>query len=155
MTITTITNEDGSQYRIFDPAPRLYPWDQRHRRPATQKSTDQSLQRMAHRALNNIGDMERGTMSRRARDAEHWLSDEAKARRRGFFLIIALLGVFPFISLLAISGTLDMALSWHTRGEVDRFSSRQKRFLLAEFIIMLMATLAIFVFIAIKYSMHK
>lgn len=155
VTITTITNEDGSQYRVFDPAPRLYPWDQRHRRPVTQKSTDQSLQRMARRALNNTADMERGIVSRRARDAEHWLSDEAKARRRGFFLIIALLGIFPFVSLLAIAGTLDSALSWHTRGEVDRFSSRQKRVFLAEFIIILMATLATFVFIAIKYSMHK
>lgn len=154
VAITKFTNDNGSLYHVFDPAPRLYPWDQRHRCPVTQKSTDQSLQRMARYALNSTADMERGTVSRRARDAEHWLSDEAKARRRGFFLIIALLGILPFVSLLAIAGTLDSALSWHTRGEVDRFSLRQKRVFLAEFIIMLLATLAIFVFIAIKYSMH-
>ena len=154
VTITTIRNEDGSQYRVFDPAPRLYPWDQRLRRPATQKSTDQSLQRMAQRALNNSHDMERGVVSQRARDSEHWLSDEAKARRRGFFMVTALFGLFPFISLIALAGILDCALSWHTRGEVDRFTSRQKRFLLAEFLIMLMATLGTFIFVSIKYSSH-
>ncbi|ROV89184.1 hypothetical protein VPNG_10208 [Cytospora leucostoma] len=148
VTITTIHNEDGSQYRVFDPAPRLYPWDHRHRRAATQKSTDKSLQRMAYRGLNNPIDMERGTVSRRARNTEHWLSDEAQARRRGFFLIIALLGLFPFVSLLAIAGTLDGALSWHTRGEVDHFTSRQKSFLLAEFLIMMMAVFAVIFFIA-------
>ncbi|KUI70786.1 hypothetical protein VM1G_05976 [Cytospora mali] len=154
VTITTIRNEDGSQYHIFDPAPRLFPWDQRHRRPATQKSTDQSLQRMTQRALNNPTELERGTVSRRARDTEHWLSDEAKARRRGFFMIIALLGIFPFIALLGVAGTLDSALSWHTRGEVDHFSSRQKRFLLAELLIILMATFAVAIFIAIKFSVQ-
>ncbi|KAK7743582.1 hypothetical protein SLS53_004117 [Cytospora paraplurivora] len=148
VTITTIRNEDGSQYRVFDPAPRLYPWDHRHRRAATQKSTDQSLQRMAYRGLNNPSDMERGTVSRPARNTEHWLSDEAQARRRGFFLIIALLGLFPFFSLLAIAGTLDGALSWHTRGEVDHFTSRQKSFLLAEFLIIMMAIFAVIFFIA-------
>lgn len=150
VTITTVQNGDGSQYRVFDPAPRLYPWDHRHRRAATQKSTDQSLQRMAYRGLNNPSDMERGTVSRRARNTEHWLSDEAQARRRGFFLIMALLGLFPFVSLLAIAGTLDGALSWHTRGEVDHFTTRQKNFLLAEFLIVMMAVFAVVFYIALS-----
>lgn len=154
VTITTIRNEDGSEYRIFDPVPRLYPWDQRHRRPATQKSTDQSLQRMAHRALNNPRDMERGVVSRRARETEHWLSDEVKARRRGFFMVVALFGILPFVSMLALAGKLNSALSWHTHGEVDRFTSRQKRFLLAEFLITVMAALGAIIFVAIKYSGH-
>lgn len=154
LTITTIREPDGTQYRIFYPAPRLYPWDRIHRRTAAQKSTDRSLQRITGRSYNNLDNMERGTIYRRVHGSGTWLSDNAQARRRSFFLIVALLSLFPFVSPIALCGGFNSALSWHTHGEVDRFSTNQRRCLMVEAIIAFLFVLAIIIFVVIKYALH-
>ncbi|KAJ0115838.1 hypothetical protein J7T55_004007 [Diaporthe amygdali] len=154
LTVTTIRQPDGTQYRIFDPAPRLYPWDRLHRRTAAQKSTDRSLQRITGRIFNNLDDMERGAVYRRVHDTEPWLSDNAKAKRRSLFLIVALLSIFPFVSPIALCGGFNSVLSWHTHGEVDRFSTKQRRCLMIEAIIAFLSVIAIIIFVVIKYALH-
>lgn len=154
LTITTIREPDGTQYRIFYPAPRLYPWDRIHRRAAAQKSTDRSLQRITGRSYNNLDNMERGTVYRRVHGTETWLSVNAQARRRSFFIIVALLSLFPFVSPIALCGGFNSALSWHTRGEVDRFSTNQRRCLMVEAILAFLFVIAIIVFVVIKYALH-
>ncbi|KAL1882252.1 hypothetical protein Daus18300_000738 [Diaporthe australafricana] len=154
LTVTTIRQPDGTQYRIFDPVPRLHPWDRIRRRTAAQKSTDRSLQRITGRSFNNLDDMERGAAYRRIRDTESWVSDNAKARRREFFLIVALFSLFPFVSPIALCGGFNSALSWHTRGEVHRFSTKQRQFLMIEAIIAFLSVAAIIIFVVIKYALH-
>lgn len=155
LTITTIRQPDGTQYRIFYPSPRLYPWDRLHRRTAAQKSTDRSLQRITGQGFNSLDNMERGAVHRRVHDTDAWLSDNAHARRRSFFFIVALLSIFPFVSPIALCGGFNSALSWHTRGEVDRFSTNQRRCLMVETIIALFSVIAIIVFVVIKYGLHN
>lgn len=155
LTITTVRQPDGTQYRIFYPAPRLYPWDRLHRRTAAQKSTDRSLQRITGRSYNNLDNMERGTVHRRVHGTEAWLSDNAQARRRSLFLIVALLSLFPFVSPIALCGGFDSALSWHTHGEVDRFSTNQRRCLMVEAIIAFLFVIAIIIFVVVKYALHN
>lgn len=153
LTITTIREPDGTQYRIFYPPPRLHPWDQIHRRTAAQKSTDRSLQRITGRSYYNLDNMERGTIYRRVHGTEAWLSENADARRRSFFLIVALLSVFPFVSPIALCGGFNSALSWHTHGEISRFSTNQRRCLMVEAIIAFLFVIAIIVFVVIKYAL--
>ena len=155
LTITTIRQPDGRQHRIFYPSPRLYPWDRLHRGTAAQKSTDRSLQRITGQGFNSLDNMERGAVHRRVHDTEAWLSDNAHARRRSFFLIVALLSIFPFVSPIALCGGFNSALSWHTRGEVDRFSTNQRRCLMVEAIIAFFSVIATIVFVVIKYGLHN
>ncbi|KAH8766836.1 hypothetical protein F5883DRAFT_671717 [Diaporthe sp. PMI_573] len=155
LTITTIHQPDGRQHRIFYPSPRLYPWDRLHRGTAAQKSTDRSLQRITGQRFNSLDNMERGAVHRRVHDTEAWLSDNAHARRRSFFFIVALLSIFPFVSPIALCGGFNSALSWHTRGEVDRFSTNQRRCLMVEAIIAFFFVIATIVFVVIKYGLHN
>ncbi|KAG8163388.1 hypothetical protein KVR01_006685 [Diaporthe batatas] len=154
LTITTIRQRDGTQYRIFSPSPLLYPWDRLHRRNAAQKSTDRSLQRITGQGFSSLGNMERGAVHQRLCDADFWLSEDAQARRHSFFLIVALLSIFPFVSPIALCGGFNSALSWHTGGEVDHFSRNQRRFLMVESITALFAVIAIIVFVVIKHGRH-
>lgn len=157
VTITTISHADGSTYRIFDPAPRLYPWDTRHRRLAAQKSTDRSLQAMTRGDLRNpVNDaqFDRGLFDF-GRQSETWLSPEAEKCRWQFFLLVAIFSILPFISPIAFCGGFDAALSWHTHGEIDRFSVRQRRILLAELIISWLVFVAIVVFVILTYVTHR
>lgn len=152
VTITTVNNLDGTSYRVFEPAPRLYPWDTRHRRLAAQKSTDRSLQAMTRGELRNP--MNDAQLERALLKSEAWLSQEAEMRRWQFFLVVAILSILPFISPIAFWGGFNTALSWHTHGEVDRFSVRQRRILLAEMIISWLVFIAITVFFIITYVVH-
>lgn len=152
LTITTIRQQDGTQYRIFSPPPRLYPWDRVHRRNAAHKSTDRSLQRITGQVFSRFDNMERGGVHQRLCDADVWLSAHAQTRRRSFFLIVALLSILPFVSPIALCGGFNSALSWHTRGEVDRFSRNQRRCLMVEAITAFFAVIAIIVFVVIKYG---
>lgn len=152
VTITTVNNLDGTSYRVFEPAPRLYPWDTRHRRLAAQKSTDRSLQAMTRGELCNP--MNDAQLERPLLKSEAWLSQEAETRRWQFFLVVAILSILPFISPIAFWGGFNTALSWHTHGEVDRFSVRQRRILLAEMIISWLVFIAITVFVIITYVAH-
>lgn len=154
LTITTIRQPDGTQYRLFYPAPRLYPWDRLHRRAAAQQSTDRSLQRITGRSYASLGHMERGAIHRRVYGTEAWLTNNAEARRRSFFLVVALLSIFPFVSPIALCGGFNSALSWHTHGEIDRFSTNQRRCLMVEAIIAFLLFIAIIIFVVIKYALH-
>lgn len=156
VTITTITNADGSSYRVFDPAPRLYPWDTRHRCLATQQSTDRSLQAMTRRDIRkpfNETRFERG-LFRSAKTSEPWLSQESEKRRWQFFLVVASLSILPFISPIAFFGGFNTALSWHTHGEVDHFSIPQRRVLLAEMVISWLLFVGVVVFIILAFAIH-
>lgn len=155
LTITTVCQPDGTQYRIFYPPPRLHPWDRLHRRTAAQKSTDRSLQRITGRSFNNLDNMERGAVHRRFHGTDVWLSQKAEARRRSFFLIVALLSLFPFVSPIALCGGFNSALSWHTHGEVDRFSTNQRRCLMVEAAIAFLSVIAIITYVVIKYGLHQ
>lgn len=153
VTITTVNNLDGTSYRVFEPAPRLYPWDTRHRRLAAQKSTDRSLQAMTRGELRNPmndAQLERGLLMEEA-----WLSKEAETCRWQFFLCIAFLSILPFISPIAFFGGFNSALSWHTHGEVDRFSVRQRRILLAEMIVFWLVFIAVVIFVILTYVVHR
>lgn len=154
LTITTIRQQDGTQYRIFSPSPRLYPWYRLHRSNAAQKSTDRSLQRITGQVFSSLDNMERGAIHQRLCDADAWLSEHAQTRRRSFFLIVALLSIFPFVSPIALCGGFNSALSWHTHGEVDRFSRNQRRCLMVEAITAFFAVIAIIVFVVVKYGRH-
>lgn len=153
VTITTVNNLDGTSYRVFEPAPRLYPWDTRHRRLAAQKSTDRSLQAMTRGELRNPmndAQLERGLLMEEA-----WLSKEAETCRWQFFLCIAFLSILPFISPIAFFGGFNSALSWHTHGEVDRFSVRQRRILLAEMIVFWLVFIAVVIFVILTYVVPR
>lgn len=153
VTISTVNNPDGTSYRIFDPPPRLYPWDTRHRRLAAQKSTDRSLQAMTRGDLRNP--MNDAQLQQALLWQEAWLSQDAQKRRWRFFFVVAILSVLPFISPIAFWGGFNSALSWHTHGEVDRFSVRQRRILLAEMIISWLLFVAITVFVIIANVGHR
>lgn len=155
LTITTIRQPDGTHYRIFYPPPRLYPWDRLHRRTAAQKSTDRSLQRITGQGFDSLDSTERGAVHPGVHDTEAWLSDNARARRRSFFFVVALLSLFPFVSPIALSGGFNSTLSWHTRGEVNRFSTKQRQCLMVEAIIAFFSVIAIIVFVVIKYGFHN
>ncbi|POS73198.1 hypothetical protein DHEL01_v208410 [Diaporthe helianthi] len=152
LAITTIRQRDGTRHRVFSPSPRLYPWDRLHHRTAAQKSTDRSLQRITGQVFSSLDNMERGAVHQRVYDADFWLSENAQTRRRSLFFLVALLSIFPFVSPIALCGGFNSALSWHTRGEVDRFSRNQRHCLMVEAIIAFFAVIAIIVFVIIKYG---
>lgn len=153
VTITTVSNLDGTSYRVFEPAPRLYPWDTRHRRLAAQRSTDRSLQAMTRGELRNP--MNDAQLQRSLLVEEPWLSNEAATRRWQLFLCIAFLSILPFISPIAFFGGFNTALSWHTHGEVDRFSVRQRRILLVEMIVSWLIFIAVVIFVILTYAVRR
>lgn len=145
--IHEITYPDGSRSYRFDPEPRLVPWDQRHRRGLAPQSTDRSLQQIQHgqRALRGTGRVHYSNDS-----TERWISQDADEKRRAFFLYTAFLSIFPFISIIALCGGFNAALSWTTHGEVHRFSKRQMNFLMLEAIVGLITWVSIIVFVVLK-----
>lgn len=145
--IRTFTYLGGSRSYMFDPEPRLVPWDQRHRRGLAQQSTDRSLQHIqrSHRGQQGIDRVRYSDDS-----SERWLSRDADEKRRVFFLYTAVLSIFPFISIIALCGGFNAALSWTTHGEVHRFSKRQMNFLMLEAIFGLITWISIIVFVVLK-----
>lgn len=143
--VHTFTYADGTRSFLFDPEPRLVPWDQRHRRGLAAWSTDRTLQ-----------DIERGQQGRglvrvlHSDKSEHWFSPEADGKRRVFFLYTAFFSVFPFIALVALCGGFNTALSWTTHGEVNRFSRRQTNVLMLEAIAGLIAWISLIIFGVLK-----
>lgn len=153
VSVTTINHANGTYYRVFEPAPRLYPWDTRHRRLATQKSTDRSLQAMTRgELLNPMNDaqIQRGILR-----SEAWLSQQAQTHRWQFFLVVAILSILPFISPIAFWGGFNSALSWHTHGEVDQFSVRQRQMLLVEMIVSWLVFIALIIFVVLTYVVQR
>ncbi|KAJ4394114.1 hypothetical protein N0V93_003331 [Gnomoniopsis smithogilvyi] len=145
--IHTFTYPDGSRSYMFDPESRLVPWDQRHRRGLAPQSTDRSLQHIQHgqRGLRGTGRVRFSNNS-----SERWISRDADEKRRTFFLYTAFLSIFPFISIIALCGGFNDALSWSTHGEVHRFSKRQMNFLMLEAIVGLITWVSITVFVVLK-----
>lgn len=153
MTTHTITQADGSQAFIFDPPPRLHPSGWHLRRHAAPQSTDPSL---AQIHLGERADSaNHAVISHRHHQYHgHSISDLGQQRRRVFFMIIAMISVLPFISPIALCGGFNTALQWHTRGEVDRFSPRQTRFLFIEMIASVIVFTAVVVFVVLKFAAH-
>lgn len=141
--IHTYTYPNGTRSYAFDPPPRLVPWDERPRQRrglAPQWSTDRSLQ--------DIECSQRGRGQVRVLYHSH--SEDADQKRRVFFLYTACLGVFPFISLLALCGGFNAALSWTTHGEVSRFSKLQTNFLMVEAIMGMIGFVSLVIFGMLK-----
>lgn len=154
MTIHTVTQADGSQAYIFDPPPRLQPHGWYQRRGAAPQSTDPSLAQIhLGEQPNPVND---AIVSRRRRQHhEPSISGLGQQRRRVFFMIIAIASILPFISPIALCGGFNTALQWHTRGEVDRFSPRQTRFLFIEMIASVVVLTAVVVFVVLKFAVHR
>lgn len=145
--IHTVTYPDGLRSYTFDPEPCLIPWDERVRRGLAPQSTDRSLQQIqrGHRGQPGIGH------ARYSNDAsERWLSRDADEKRRIFFLCMAVFSVLPFISIIALCGGFNAALSWMTHGEAHRFSRRQINFLMLEAVIGLITWVSVVVFVVLK-----
>lgn len=153
MTIHTLTQMDGSRAHFFDPPPRLHPRGWYQRRCAAPQSTDPSLAQI-HRGErpNPVND---AMTSRSRRQTDHfWISDKGEQRRRAFFLIIAIASILPFISPIALCGGFDTALQWHTKGEADRFTRRQMRFLFVEMMVSVIVLTAVVVFVVLRFGAH-
>ncbi|KAI0424556.1 hypothetical protein F5Y09DRAFT_353295 [Xylaria sp. FL1042] len=60
---------------------------------------------------------------------DDYVSDRAATIRRSCFYILAILSILPFVGVLVLSGAFSECLKWATEGEVDRLTSRQRRFI--------------------------
>lgn len=69
-------------------------------------------------------------------------------------MIVAIASILPFISPIALGGGFNTALSWHTRGEVDRFSAPQMRFLFLEMVTSMIVVVTVAVFVTLKLALH-
>lgn len=76
--------------------------------------------------LRQLAAMEAGTPFGALTD-EAYLSWEARKRRQGYYYLMCILCIFPFIAPLVYRGTFDSALSWYTRGETASLTRRQRR----------------------------
>ncbi|KAI1128703.1 hypothetical protein F5Y10DRAFT_277265 [Nemania abortiva] len=85
---------------------------------------------------------------------DDYVSDRADRNRRYCFFVLVLLSILPFVGVLVLSGAFSEALKWATRGEVDRLTHCQRRFikimLIVEFVVYIGAAVAISVFYAVK-----
>lgn len=85
---------------------------------------------------------------------DDYVSDRADRTRRLCFYFLALLSILPFVGVLVLAGAFTEALKWATQGEVDRLTTRQRRFiklmLLAECIIYTGGVVAIVVYFVMK-----
>jgi hypothetical protein len=77
--------------------------------------------------LRQIAAMEAGTSPLAALTGDGYLSWEARKRRQGYYYLMCILCVFPFMAPLVYRGTFDSALSWYTRGETGSMTARQRR----------------------------
>lgn len=151
--IHTVTYPNRSRSYMFEPEAHLVPWDQRHRRGLAPRSTDRSLQQII-----SVERGERGERGLRGTDRRHyssdssdrWISRDADEKRRAFFLYTAFFSILPFISVIALCGGFNAALSWSTHGEVHRFSKRQMNFLLLEALVGMITWVSLTVFIILK-----
>lgn len=85
---------------------------------------------------------------------DDYVSDRADTIRRSCFYVLAVLSILPFVGVLVLTGAFSDGLKWATRGEVDRLSSRQQRFikwvLIIECILYTAAVVAVVVFFVLK-----
>jgi hypothetical protein len=111
-------NEDLRQHECFinqDLFPRLYSLDRRRRR----RGMDPDLQALANveAGLPLIPNL--------------YTSYQARNRQRAWFVLMALISIFPFISVLVYREKFDPALSWYTKGEIDSLTPMQKQIIKA------------------------
>ncbi|KAF2963627.1 hypothetical protein GQX73_g9944 [Xylaria multiplex] len=60
---------------------------------------------------------------------DDYVSDRANNARQSCFYLLAILSILPFVGVLVLSGAFSEALKWATQGEVDRLTTRQRRFI--------------------------
>ncbi|KAK4153285.1 hypothetical protein C8A00DRAFT_15489 [Chaetomidium leptoderma] len=101
---------------VFDSPPCLVTRDKRGGARAANMTTN----------LRHIAEMETGTPFAAQTDDAH-LSWEARKSRQGYYYIMCMLCIFPFIAPLVYWGAFDSALSWYTRGETASLTARQRR----------------------------
>ncbi|KAJ8132466.1 hypothetical protein O1611_g1158 [Lasiodiplodia mahajangana] len=93
-------------------------------------------------------------LRRRLIAPDDYVSDRADRIRRYCFYVIAILSILPFVGVLAMNRALSETLKWATRGEVDRLTHRQRRFikfeLAVEFAIYAGAAVAVAVYYAVE-----
>lgn len=100
----------------FDSPPCLVARDKRDDARAAHMTAD----------LRQLAAMESGSPFGTLTD-EAYLSWEARKRRQGYYYLMCILCLFPFIAPLVYRGTFDAALSWYTRGETASLTRRQRR----------------------------
>ncbi|GAW11668.1 hypothetical protein ANO14919_010160 [Xylariales sp. No.14919] len=85
---------------------------------------------------------------------DDYVSDRANSARQSFFCLLATLSVLPFVGVLVLSGAFSEAFKWATRGEVNRLTARQRRFikwmLLIECILYSGGVVTVVVYFAVK-----
>ncbi|TGJ83265.1 hypothetical protein E0Z10_g5473 [Xylaria hypoxylon] len=85
---------------------------------------------------------------------DDYVSDRADSARQSCFCLLVILSILPFVGVLALSGAFSEAFKWATRGEVDRLTTRQRRFikwmLLAECILYTGGVVTVVVYFAVK-----
>ncbi|KAI1366269.1 hypothetical protein F5Y08DRAFT_337852 [Xylaria arbuscula] len=85
---------------------------------------------------------------------DDYVSDRAATIRRSCFYILAILSILPFVGVLVLTGAFSDCLKWATRGEVDRLSSRQLRFikwvLIVECVLYAAGVVAVVVYFVLK-----
>lgn len=126
--------------RIFDHPSRLVPLEERRHL----QNLDPELRAIAMRG---------GFFGNIPVDLDAFLSEETIARRRVWFIFVAVLSIFPFFSLLAWMGKFDEGLSWYTEGEVHRLSQPQQRILTGILIAHCIILPALSVFLVVYFAL--
>ncbi|TRX94207.1 hypothetical protein FHL15_004975 [Xylaria flabelliformis] len=89
---------------------------------------------------------------------DDYVSDRANRIRQLFFYTIAALSILPFVGVLALGGAFKEAFKWATRGEVDRLTPRQRRFikwmLFIEGVIYTGIVVTVVVYFVVKSKVH-
>ncbi|KAI0409874.1 hypothetical protein F4802DRAFT_592758 [Xylaria palmicola] len=84
----------------------------------------------------------------------HYISERAMKARQICFYLLAVLSLLPFIGVLALTGAFSDTFKWATRGELDRLTAGQRRFikwmLLIEFILYTGGLVAIIVYFVVR-----
>lgn len=125
--------------QIFDGPSRLIPLEERRRL----QNLDPELRAIAMRG---------GFFGNIPVDLDAFLSEETIARRRVWFIFVAMLSIFPFFSVLAWMGKFDEGLSWYTGGEVHALSQPQKRILTGILIAHCIILPALSVFLVVYFA---
>ncbi|KAI0392339.1 hypothetical protein F5Y17DRAFT_477676 [Xylariaceae sp. FL0594] len=85
---------------------------------------------------------------------DDYVSDRADRIRKVSFYILAALSILPFVGILVLTGAFSEALKWTTEGEVDRLTSRQRRFikwmLIVEVVAYTAGVVAVVVYFVVK-----
>ncbi|KAI0864967.1 hypothetical protein F4860DRAFT_527697 [Xylaria cubensis] len=89
---------------------------------------------------------------------DDYVSDRANRIRQLFFYTIAALSILPFVGVLALGGAFKEAFKWATRGEVERLTARQRRFikwmLFVEAVIYTGIVVTVVVYFVVKSKVH-